>query len=834
MKSFNLTLTILMVFGSLFCRAQVSPVFPIKKIVIKKATSPVKIDGEINEPAWKNATVADQYIEQQPKPFVPEGSANRTESYLLYSNEGVYIGGYLHERTKDSIAAELTGRDGFGNNDFFGVAFDTYQDKLNGFEYIITPLNEQWDSKVSNGGNEDFSWNAVWQSAVKMHDDGWSFEIFIPYSAIRFGKKKIQDWGMNLFRQRKKCGEKFFWQSLDPNKNGFLTQEGTLAGFEDIKPPLRLQLSPYFSTYYNHGGEENFGTKDGVSVNGGADIKYGINQAFTLDMTLIPDFGQVQTDDEVLNLSPFERKYAENRPFFTEGTELFNKGNLFYSRRIGGSPLHQYDFSVGAGETVVENPAKSKLINAIKVSGRTQKGLGIGVLNAITKPQYAVIEDAAKNRRKVETDPLTNYNVFVLDQTLKHNSSISFVNTSVLRSGSDYDADVMKGMFDFNDKTNTWNFGGGLSLSNKISKTQTITGYNHNLYFGKVSGRFNFNISHELLNDKYDKRDLGFFNNNNTMTNDLFAAYYWNTPKKWYNRKNINAELFYARPVTAIDFLKRKKFMFGTIDFFSNAYAQTKKLWEFSANLHIGTEYDDYYESRDLGRVWRNKGSKGIDLYAQTNTAKKFSGWVEVFTGTGGAFKRTSFSPSVSFKVRFSSKFSIQETVNVNHDRDAAGFADLKDMGNVALDTIVFSRRNIDGVENVLAVKYSINNKMSINLRLRHSYTKVAPQQLYLLGTDGYLTEDHSANRKPSDYNQNYNFISGDMSYNWQFAQGSFITVAWKDIGQQSGNLFFRNYFKNLGKVTSEDQYTSFSVKFIYFLDYVTLRNKMKAKKNNG
>ena len=164
---------------------------------------------------------------------------------------------------------------------------------------------------------------------------------------------------------------------------------------QDIKPPIRLQFSPYLSTYLNHDGTAPPGVnKTTTSINGGMDVKYGINQAFTLDMTLIPDFGQVQSDNRVLNLTPFEQRFNENRTFFTEGTELFNKGNLFYSRRIGGEPVHYNEAGniCSQGEVIVKNPAQSKLINATKISGRTQKGLGIGVLNAITKPQYATVE----------------------------------------------------------------------------------------------------------------------------------------------------------------------------------------------------------------------------------------------------------------------------------------------------------------------------------------------------------------------------------------------------------------------------------------------------------
>ena len=156
-----------------------------KSITVKKIEGNIKIDGELDDIGWKDAAIADKFIQREPTPFLPEETGNRSEVNFVYTNDGIYVGGYMHESNKDSIASELTGRDGFGNNDFIGVVFDTYQDKLNGFEYFLTPLNEQMDAKVSPGNGEDFSWNAVWQSAVKIHSDGWSFEMFIPYSAIR-------------------------------------------------------------------------------------------------------------------------------------------------------------------------------------------------------------------------------------------------------------------------------------------------------------------------------------------------------------------------------------------------------------------------------------------------------------------------------------------------------------------------------------------------------------------------------------------------------------------------------------------------------------------------
>ena len=574
---------ILSFFVSTFANAQIVKEKPALKA--KKVAAAIKIDGILNEPSWAEAAEATNFIEFRPTPFKPEPIGNKTVVKIMYNNVGIYIGGKCYEANTDSIAKELVGRDGFGNNDFLGVAFDTYYDKQNGFEYFVTPLNEQFDAKLSTG-NEDFSWNAVWESKTKLENDGWSFEIFIPFSAIRFGKGNVQDWGINFLRSKAKTSQLFAWSSLDPNIPGALVQAGTWKGVTNIKPPIRLQFSPYLSYYSTIFTKTNSGEKKIVQqVNGGMDVKYGINQAFTLDMALIPDFGQVQTDNRVLNLGPFEQQFTEQRPFFTEGTELFSKGDLFYARRIGKNPVQaSYDYAnnLNSNEEITKDPQETKIINATKVSGRMQNGLAVGILNAVTGIQRATVKNNITNvERKVESYPLTNYNVLVLDQTFKNNSSISFVNTNVTRNGSAYDANVSMFLADFSDKKNKWNGGGNVAVSNLIGAGNnggTITGYAQNLFFGKRSGQFNFNINSSVVTDKFDKNDLGYQSNNNSIDNGFYAGYRWNKPKGFYNRMGININGYYSTLYKAIDPLKQKGHMFQEQFTAINFFGQTKEI----------------------------------------------------------------------------------------------------------------------------------------------------------------------------------------------------------------------------------------------------------------
>jgi hypothetical protein len=804
-----------------------------RSLVVKRITDHIKIDGLLDEAAWQTAPEANKFIGLRPTPFKAENPDNPSRVFIMYNNEGIYVGGILTEKNKDSISSELMGRDGFGSNDFLGVVFDTYQDKLNAFEYFVTPLGEQFDAKVSpntNGNSEDFSWNAVWQSAAKINNNGWTFEMFIPFSAIRFGKKKIQDWGLNIVRKRQKCGEQMFWQPIDPTVNGFLTQEGTLKGLEDLKPPLRLQFSPYFSVYYINDASAPTGvSKTKTQLNGGMDVKYGINQAFTLDMTLIPDFGQVQSDNRTLNLSPFEQKFNENRAFFTEGTELFNKGNLFYSRRIGTEPRYHSPLSIPGSDSLIENPSQAKIVNATKISGRTQKGLGIGILNAITKPQNALLMNKQTgDRYTLENQPLTNYNIFVLNQTLKHNSSVSLVNTNVLRSGSNYDANVSAVLFDFFDKTNTWNIGGNVGSSALLNKNgKNVMGYAHSLYFSKVSGRFNFTIQQDLANDKYDKSDMGYFTNNNSMDNYMWMGYNWTKPKGWHNSMYLNFNLNYSRLVTPIDLYKGGARMFQSVGGNMNVNGTTKHLWGYGLWVGVNGDYNDFYEPRDPGRVFHNKGNWGVNIWWNNNQAKKLSWGGSIYTGQGGVFKRTSFDYSLFGKIRFNSKFSVDHSININNAWNQPGWAstykDPQGRSPLYYDSVFFSRRNVMSAENILNFKYNFSNKMGLTLRMRHYWSKVDPKQFYLLNVMGDLVPT-TFNK---NVNQNYNYFSTDALFTWEFTKGSFVYLSWKDLSETFERNFQENYFKNLSNTTSAPQANSFSVKVIYFLDYLDAKRKL-------
>ncbi len=819
-----------------FCNAQQTMTLrPLIKA--QKVATNIKIDGKLDEAAWKNASLINNLIEFQPTPFKEENKSNRSEFLIMYNNDGIYFGGKCYEKSVDSIAKELIGRDGFGNNDFVGLSFDTYNDKQNGFEYFLTPLSEQMDAKISvgNNGGEDFGWNAVWEGKCIIENDGWSFEMFIPFSAIRFGKGKEQNWGINFFRRRKFTGQQYAWASINPQINGALTQEGFWNGITDIKPPIRLQFSPYLSYNTTIFSKAEVGEKKVVQqVNGGMDVKYGINQAFTLDMSLVPDFGQVQTDNRVLNLSPFRQQFNEQRAFFTEGTELFSKGDLFYSRRIGKEPTQTYGVydDVTNDETITKDPIETKIVNATKVSGRMQNGLAIGVLNAVTVSQDATIKNNITNaERKIETYPLTNYNVLVFDKTMKHNSSVSFVNTNVLRNGNSYDANVSMALIDVNDKTNTWNVGARAGISylngngiifNDGTFTKEKTGYTQSIYFGKTSGKLTFNMYWDYVNSKFDKNDFGYQPNNNYTENGFYVGYNINKPKAWYNRIGGNINGFINHLTTPIDQLKQAGHMYQEAFTAINFFGQTKRLWDFYANVNYRPQVNDYYEPRKYGRVFKRAPRLNLYMNINSNSAKKYSFGPEIGFNTSSQFQQSyRLSGGMFQKIRLNQKFSIEHFIGYEHNNNQAGYAD------VDSNDIYFTRRDVDVLQNRITAKYNFTNKMGITLNIRHYWSGVNARKLLLLNAKGYLEDFNMIAIPPTDYSRNFNQFALNMVYTWQIANGSFLYIVWKDDASEYKSANYESsYFKNIDRTFSENNATTFSVKLIYFLDYLHFKKK--------
>jgi hypothetical protein len=622
---------------------------------------------------------------------------------------------------------------------------------------------------------------------------------------------------LNFRRLIRRDNESVYWNEINPKISGFVNQFGTLTGIEGIKTPLRISVTPYFSTYVNrhYDPDLNQGTTK-TNFRGGMDLKYGINDAFTLDMMLVPDFGQVVSDNNVLNLGPYEVYNRERRQFFIEGTDLFDKAGLLYSRRIGGKPI-DYDVveeQLAEGEEIVSNPLETRIINATKISGRTKSGLGIGFMNVLTNKVFATVKNIDGEEREIQTSPITNYNVFVLDQSLKNNSYINLTNTNVTRSENYYDANVTGTNFRFSNKTNNYAVGGRAVISQLYgySDEDNQTGFNTNVWFGKTGGNFLFRVGNNLESDTYNPNDLGFnraANNNNSYVNFEYREY-----EPFFKFLDFNAEigLNYRRryfPNTFTGLVLESSVSATFTNFLST------RIWFDYAPM----ELKDFDETRTTDRFVYEPTyhSTGISLSTDSRKRVRISGWAYYYQTSQD--DRNYMSLTLRPTLRVNNQLSISTSMTGSNSNNSVGYVDNTD------DDIHFGVRDVTSITNIITTKYTFNKEMDLYFRMRHYWSSAKYSEYYLLGNDGRL----EATDYYDNHDVNYNSFNIDMIYRWIFSPASEFSIVWKSSALNSGEQVIGNYFDNFRNSFEAGRDNTISFKVLYYLDYLMLTRSRKT-----
>ena len=780
------------------------------------ATAPV-LDGEVDE-LWQTVPKTDGFTNLEPT-FGGLDPWNTTVRFA-YDDQAIYLLAEMYYPNADSISREVRPRDQIGNADWFGVIVDPYRSGVNGFGFYSIVTGGQFDAIYSSNGEDD-NWDAVWRNAVQIQPDGTVvMEMAIPYSALRFPEAPVQNWFIQFGRRTAINQVKSFWNPIDPNRQGFLNQSGDLIGLRDLQPPVRIQALPFavFSAAdYIQPGTATPHTWD-AQFAGGLDLKVGLNDAFTLDMTLIPDFSEARQDNQGLNLSPFEVRFDENRPFFTEGVELFNKGNFFYSRRIGGQPLNFYDAYGAADEMggeVVSNPGNSRLLNATKVSGRTEGGTGIGILNAISAESRAIIRDPENGESEFMTQPLTNYNVAVVDQLLPNNSFATLVNTNVWRGGSTYDANLTGLVFNLLNKKNTYGLSGQTALSQKYSPEGNEFGHQIELEFGDVDGTWTWDVGYEEWSPTYDQGDLGFQRRNNyrefSGSIGFFQAQEWGP----FNRMGAGLNMGYQTYVETGDY---SEYWFNIYTF-----GRTKNNWNINPWMYVepfGSR--DRFEPRVAGSYLTRPGFGRFGASVRSDDRKSVFFWLfgalERFWDDPYGQSGWDFGVEPNWRVNTQLSLSV-ETFIAHNDREI-GFATFSE------GEPVFGTRDRDIVTNSARMRYTIHPNLGFDLRLRHYWSRVGYQEYFDLETNGDLTRN-DAHLDAIDRDQTFNALTADLIGTWRFAPGSDIILVWKNaLFAGSGNSEL-GYFETWNGLLNEPQTQTFTIKMNYWLDYDELRRKL-------
>ena len=779
-----------------------------KSVEVLPISTPLIIDGILDEPVYSQVKPAKDFVQLQPYNGKP--SLQPSEVYFFYDQTAIYVGAMLYDSAPDSIFNYLTQRDNIGMSDYFGVYIDPYNQGQLAYGFFITPAGVQVDIKAvkSDGDNEDANWNAVWESKTRITDKGWVVEMRIPFSALRFSEKTGKTWGMNMFRNIRRYNSNNSWNMVDRNVSGFIHQQGQLTGIKDIKPPVRLSFSPYLATYL----ESKSGSTSDFLYKGGLDLKYGINESFTLDMMLIPDFGQIQSDDKKLNLSPYELYYSEKRQFFTEGTELFQRGNIFYSRRIGAGPKFSAYNSVGNNEIIDYNPNETQLVNATKVSGRTNDGWGLGMLNAMSLPSYAILKDTLTgNKRNVLVQPFTNYNVTVIDKSLKNNSYISLINSNVSMFGNPFRANVTATEFQLRDKSKTYALIGKGGISSRGDSIYE-TGYYTYLGLQKNKGKLQYGISQNLYSDKYNPNDMGYLQRNNQLLTESYI--YYQVVEPFWIIREFNGYVFW-------DYLRtyNPNTIYGNQTGY-NANVIFKNNYNINVNGGYSTDLYDYYETRVMGRFYTNPQNYWYNFNLNTDNRKNLNFYFHYGHTKHPSTDQVANYGDLQGSLRLGQRFQIDYALSFNNTINGVGFVDK----NSTNDSIIFAKRNVNILENILSTSYVLNNKTSISLRVRHNWAGDRNKIYYLLQHDGSL-QDYPTYNKNMD--QNYNAFTVDMIFRWNFAPGSELVMAWKNAAYAIQDVVVDSYWNNL-RDTWLNQSNSLSIKVLYYIDYNNLKKKKK------
>lgn len=761
----------------------------------------ITIDGILDDAAWAGAETATGFVMYEPDNGKPATDDRKSEVRVVYDNEAIYFAAMLYDDPK-LILKEIALRDDFKTADHFGVYINGYNDGQQDFRFFVSAAGTQMDCLATAGG-EDYSWDAIWHSAVRMADNGWVVEMKIPYAAIRFSDKPEQFWGLNFYRELRRDRQKYTWNPIDRNIGATIVQTGLLTGINNIKPPTRLFFIPYSSFYVTNNKKEGTDTQ----FKGGLDVKYGVTESFTLDAILVPDFGQAAFDNVVLNLGPFEQQFNENRPFFTEGTDIFNKGGLLYTRRIGGRPTGSN--VLGTHEEIIDRPAAVNLINAVKFSGRTNDGLGIGIMNVITEKTFGTMRNNATGQtRDVVVEPLVNYNVTVLDQRFRKNSSVSFVNTNVTRSGRFKDANVSALVYDLNTRDNAFNLSGNLKFSH-INDYDDRSGYSSFISVGKTKGKYRYSLSSQYISEDFDINDLGIIFQTNYHNVYAKGSYRILNPTKLFNTFQLSTG-FYSEFHNDTGKLQAGRFE-------ASVGSNTRRNDYIGYGVEVNPFYTyDFYEPRIDGRYLRNPKSVYAHVYFSSNYNRRFALDIEPELSVTSDYDRNYYGLLVSPRYRFSNRLLMVYQFNYGLDTNNKGWVGFED------DSIIITRRDRTTVTNSLSGKYSVNPRMTINLTARHYYTYGENLEFLTLQQDGGLAENSTFSQNKDFTYNNWNF---DLSYTWWFAPGSQLSVLYRNNAATEYDYVNRNYSQNFENLFKNNLNSIFSISLRYYIDYNVAKN---------
>lgn len=826
------------------------------------------IDGCMDESAWESVEWEDEFIQHEP--YEGKKPSQLTAFKILYDNKNIYIGIRAYDTEADKIDARLSRRDQI-DGDLVAVQIDSYFDHRTAFTFMVNAGGGKMDGIYTNDGeNEDWTPDPVWYTKTLIDDKGWTAEMQIPLSQLRFSRKEKQVWGLQVGRLLYRKEELSLWQHIPRNSPGWVHMFGELRGISGLKSSRRIEILPYVvgkaESMEKEAGNP-FVTGHRQDFNIGLDGKIGLTNDLTVDFTINPDFGQVEADPSVVNLTAYETFYEEKRPFFIEGKNIFNyqlmlgdgdlaNNNLFYSRRIGRYPSYSPDIE---DDENINMPKNSTILGAVKLTGKTKSGLSIGVLDAVTQIEKAEIDINGK-RRFEAVEPFANYFIGRIQKDFNEGSTtIGGIVTNTYRDIRDehleeLNKNAFTGGFDFSHswKERTW-FISGKSVFSYISGREeamirqqrssrryfqrpdadyveldssltSLSGYGGSLFFGRQgNSHVNFGIGGNWQSPGLELNDMGFLRDADMILQFTWMGLRWWEPFSIFRNMNVNLNQW-----SVWNFGKKNLMNGGNI----NVNAQFKNYWGAGFGFNFSTQTFSTSTLRGGPGIYLPSSSRQW-FNINTNQRKPLRFNLNGSHGSRNDGFSSNYSIRTGVTVRQGDKFSLTMNPFYAVDKSDLQYIDTFDFKNDTRYILGRISQKTAGI--VLRFDINITPDLTVQFygqpfvsagrysHLRYVTSPRADKYIdrfhYFTGTEieyhadtdaYYIDENSDANIDYSIENSDFNFrqFRSNLIVRWEYLSGSTLYLVWSqgrtDLAED-GTFSFRNDMRDLFHVYPHD-----------------------------
>ena len=836
-------------------------------VIAVRLTEPVNIDGVLSEPVWHNEYAVTDFKMRDPN----EGAepSQRTEVRVAYDDDAIYVGARCYDAHPESLLVRLSRRDVSVPADRFSLYLDPYHDKRSGYYFLVNAAGTLFDGTLSNDGWEDNSWDGVWAAKTKVESQGWTVEMRIPYSQIRFQKAAQCVWGINFRRVVARNSEEDFLVYQPKKESGFVSRWPELHGIENISPPRSIELLPYVTTradYLVHQPGDPFHDGSAYIPNGGADLRMGLGSKLTLNATVNPDFGQVEVDPAVVNLSDVESYFDEKRPFFVEGSSIFNFGNqgasnywgfnwpeptFFYTRRIGRGPQG----AVPGSADYVDSPIATTILGAAKLTGKLSSSLNFGTLHAVTGREFAQLAGASDPAAQthLEIEPPTYYGVVRgLKEFNDRRQGFGLMGTLAAR---DFSAPSVPGYglenqlnshslmtgFDgwtFLDKKQVWVISGWTAMSS-VAGTQarmtslqrnarhyfqrpdadhvevdpnatSLTGFGSRYWINKQKGNVIMNSALGFIDPKFDVADMGFQSRSDVINGHLGGGYKWTNTTKHKKYQEVLGSLF-----GSYDFQGNRTWggvwLSGYTEFINN--------YSFSYSTAYNPQTVNPRRTRGGPLMLNMPGYEG-NLYLDTDGKAKLFYYVSLYGYQQP--KADSYNWEVDPGVQWKPVSNVLLDVGPSYSRnlDDAQYVD------VIVDptaTATYGKRYVFGRLDQTTV--------AANIRLNWAFSPTMSLQTFiqpLISAGHYAGYKSLARPKsyefdpyfyPNSQDFNYKSLRGNAVFRWEYMPGSTLYLVWTQERSNTDPVGDFQFRRDMADLTNLDPNNVFMAKLTYYFN---------------